>query len=710
MTGPSFSRHHREIGEVVAVTSVRVVIEIHEDLTSPVHSYPGGQAIIAHIGAYIVFPIGAGESVIGVIIAAYQNEGYEPDPHSGMTLQLSKPRRTVHANLLGTIGSGDRFRHGVAVFPTLGSPALVPSTKQLEAILDASRRAGIEPCVKLELGASPIYQTIGVSVSLDDLFSRPLALVGNTGSGKSWTVASAVQRCLDALQPREHYQPKFIILDINGEYGQAFEREHPTREPNHVYANDAPFTLPVWAFDLNEMAHYFGASVATQMPVLERIVTFAREDSYDTALETTDAGHPRLIRRHLRDLQKAREFLRSLTTCARTTEGPYVGTKARTMYEYLSTLIPQDGELADIWTTLPEYARNSVQELQTDLEQTELLQYVDVKDRSSLRPNEVKAPYDALPHDIAQLIERLREVLDPLLEQLHETLLLRAGLPTITADSPHPFEPARLDHSDLFDLALAGMRGEQRIHEYVATLRLRIRRMLQDRRWSVFRQHWDQQFHDLLAQLTRADEPGDPIVILDCSMLAHDVLPFFCAVVGRLLLDVREHADPQQRIARPWVLVLEEAHNYLRPRREGEDPGLTLSRQAFERIAKEGRKFGMSLIIASQRPSDVSDTVLSQCANFIVHRIQNPDDIDYFKRILPVGSRDMLDQVSILSPGEALLLGSAVNVPCRVRVWKPNPTPHSDTPTPSQHWKTEAVFDLQKAIANRLGQQDIGHD
>jgi DNA helicase HerA-like ATPase len=92
----------------------------------------------------------------------------------------------------------------------------------------------------------------------------------------------------------------------------------------------------------------------------------------------------------------------------------------------------------------------------------------------------------------------------------------------------------------------------------------------------------------------------------------------------------------------PWVLVLEEAHNYARPARSDEDRGHRLARLTYERIAKEGRKFGLSLIIASQRPSEISQTIISQCANFISHRLQNPDDIDHFRRIIPMQARRLL--------------------------------------------------------------------
>jgi hypothetical protein len=276
--------------------------------------------------------------------------------------------------------------------------------------------------------------------------------------------------------------------------------------------------------------------------------------------------------------------------------------------------------------------------------------------------------------------------------------MTKGGLVAITADSPVAFGATALLQDSLFYTVTHRFRGQERIQEYIATMRLRIHRQLADKRWEVFTRASGSTLESIVAELVGDEDCR--IVVIDCSMLAHDVLPFFCAVIGRLILDLRAHGAPDERTAQPYVLVLEEAHNYLRPRREDESHGLKLAREAFERIAKEGRKFGLSLIVASQRPSDVSATVLSQCANFLVHRIQNPEDIDYFKKILPTGSRDMLDQLPVLAPGDGILVGSAVNVPARVKVRRPSPQPSSDTPAPWKAWrKGEKKFGIAKSLS-----------
>ena len=116
-------------------------------------------------------------------------------------------------------------------------------------------------------------------------------------------------------------------------------------------------------------------------------------------------------------------------------------------------------------------------------------------------------------------------------------------------------------------------------------------------------------------------------------------------------------------------------------------------------LRKRAEKFGLSLIIASQRPSEVSQTIVSQCANFVSHRLQNPDDIEHFRRIIPIQARRLLDQVTILSSGEAIVFGSAFHVPTRVEFDRPVPGPYSQTAAPFHEWTKETEpFPLDEVI------------
>ena len=301
--------------------------------------------------------------------------------------------------------------------------------------------------------------------------------------------------------------------------------------------------------------------------------------------------------------------------------------------------------------------------------------------------------------DIANATEALREAI--------KSKIVASGAPdeqsVRTADSPLSIPRQTLTDPSLINRAVS-KEDTFRIEAHLTTLKLRLKTRLDDRRWRAFLNYEDAEIdiRELTCWFARfglGSETGPKVSILDLSMLSNEVLPYACSVVGRILLEARERLPAARRNKHPWVLVLEEAHNYARPARTDEDRGHKLARLAYERIAKEGRKFGMSLIIASQRPSEISPTIISQCANFISHRLQNPDDIDHFRRIIPIQARRLLDQVTILASGEAIVFGSAFHVPTRVQFDWPNPGPYSQTAAPFLEWsKEKKPFPLAEII------------
>ncbi|MES1945478.1 hypothetical protein PC39_15222 [Salinisphaera sp. PC39] len=141
------------------------------------------------------------------------------------------------------------------------------------------------------------------------------------------------------------------------------------------------------------------------------------------------------------------------------------------------------------------------------------------------------------------------------------------------------------------------------------------------------------------------------------------------------------------------MLVLEEAQNYIQQPRFGEEE--SIAREVFERIAREGRKYGLSLVVASQRPSELSKTVLSQCSSFIVHRLQNPEDLRYFKEIVPGIYGPMLEQIPALAPQTALVLGECVSAPALVRIRDAKPAPRSKDPQFYRYWVAEAPPEIE---------------
>jgi DNA helicase HerA-like ATPase len=174
--------------------------------------------------------------------------------------------------------------------------------------------------------------------------------------------------------------------------------------------------------------------------------------------------------------------------------------------------------------------------------------------------------------------------------------------------------------------------------------------------------------------------------------LAAEVLENVTALIGRLILEFLQRlgdaGGEQARGSLPVVLILEEAQNYIGQAKQNSEE--SISRVVFERIAREGRKYGLGLVVASQRPSELSKTVLSQCSSFIVHRLQNPEDLRYFKEIVPSTYGPLLDQLPALAPRTALVLGECVRAPALVRVREAAPLPRSRDPRFYEYWIHES--------------------
>jgi DNA helicase HerA-like ATPase len=242
--------------------------------------------------------------------------------------------------------------------------------------------------------------------------------------------------------------------------------------------------------------------------------------------------------------------------------------------------------------------------------------------------------------------------------------------PQVTADSPLFFSKESFRRDYIERAMRRDEAGGARTREYCATMLMRIYRLLEDKRFEFLfgpvGGEWKEPLHSLSSfirdilglgsvegkKLSKDDfglgilpfydrqrfgSVGHNIVVLDLSLLAAEVLENVTALIGRLILEflqrLGEYGGEAARGSLPVVMVLEEAQNYIREPRFAEDE--SISRIVFERIAREGRKYGLGLVVASQRPSELSKTVLSQCSSFIVHRLQNPEDLRYFKEIVP---------------------------------------------------------------------------
>lgn len=214
-------------------------------------------------------------------------------------------------------------------------------------------------------------------------------------------------------------------------------------------------------------------------------------------------------------------------------------------------------------------------------------------------------------------------------------------------------------------------------------------------------------FEETLKQFIGYGESKSNITIIDLSGVPFEVLSITVSLISRLLFEfgyyykrLRYNNKPDETLNNdtPFLLVYEEAHKYVP---NSDLAKYRASRKSIERIAKEGRKYGITLMLASQRPSEISETIFSQCNNFITMRLTNPNDQNYVKRLLPDTMGQLIDKMPTLKSGECLLIGDAVVLPSIVKIGECNPKPSSNDIPYLELWKKEWNYlDIREIIDN----------
>jgi hypothetical protein len=205
--------------------------------------------------------------------------------------------------------------------------------------------------------------------------------------------------------------------------------------------------------------------------------------------------------------------------------------------------------------------------------------------------------------------------------------------------------------------------------------------------------------NDLLSKILGADGSAQ-VTILDLSGVPFDIVNTIVSLLARIIFDFN-FWNPSRRDF-PILLVFEEAHNYL----PSSISTTAAARKTVERIAKEGRKYGVSCMVVSQRPSEVSETILSQCNNYVVFRLTNPLDQNYIRRLVPDTFASFTDVLPSLRQGEALIVGEAISMPLRVQIDFPEPEPDSSDIKFYEKWKQSNVKTKIEEVVTRWWKQE----
>ena len=573
-------------------------------------------------------------------------------------VDLPYPRRRLRLNPLGTLRVREtsrpfEFQRGADALPTTGSMVMLPTTRQLRSIIEKDDEQGY-----VTIGSSPLAGNAKVAVDPNRLFGRHLAVLGNTGSGKSCSVAGLIRWSVEQAHEEccsSYPNARFIILDPNGEYSTAFDASDSLRARIFkVDQTDDETTLkvPLWFWNSAEWSSFTQASEKTQRPTLEHALRFVRDGHTEPLVE---ANHD------------IRSFLRTVVTIIRIEQN-----KGNPWAEF-----PKPKSFLEKIEKWKSGLEPELSKLEGN-EREKLQRFINSIDELSRSRREVSFPHwDFTRQEIQELLAAASTA---------HSAFGGTSFDVIPSDidAPIPFKGTSLLRSVE---ATAEMLN---VSEHVETLLVRIRSLLSDTRMKpIIDSETEISLEQWLNDYIGGDNAENGCVsVIDLSLVPSDVVHVITAVVARMIFEALQRYLKLNGATLPTVLVMEEAHTFIKRYREDAEyrDAATVCCQAFERISREGRKFGLGLILSSQRPNELSPTVLSQCNSFLLHRISNDRDQDIVHRLVPDNLRGLLRELPSLPSQTAILLGWATELPVLVRMNElpSEQQPRSDDP---EFWK-----------------------
>lgn len=595
------------------------------------------------INGYVLVPSDEGYLVAQVEWITIERSQYPK--RKGMQdfglVDLPYPLRKMSLNPLGGLsyeGQHDgkeryTFRRGVEAYPTVGDPVLLPTQGQLRAIVESGDNR------RVKIGISPLAANAEVKIDPDRLFGRHLAVLGNTGSGKSCSVAGLIRWSLEeARKARGGTDPnaRFIVLDPNGEYSKAFDGLGKVRvfavEPNHASGIEQ-LQVPLWFWNSAEWSAFTQASARAQRPTLIQALRAVRDGAVEAA---ATPSHD--MRRFLRTLV-------SVIQIERAAGRPWANfPHPKNFFEKIKKW--QEGLENDASFSADESAALTA-----------------VRDKISVFTNARTGQYPTY--------EFTRPEIDEFLGLAKAAHAAFGGSDTdimpIDADVPRAFTGDQLLRSVEANAELLN------VSEYVETMLMRIRTILSDSRMKTITGDTSDVTLDgwLTNYIGDNQASNGTVTVIDLSLVPAEVVHIVTAVIARMTLEaLQRYRKLNHGKTLPTVLVMEEAHTFIKRYKDDAENqnSAAICCQVFEKFAREGRKFGLGLVLSSQRPSELSPTVLSQCNSYLLHRISNDRDQELVHKLVPDNLRGLLRDLPSLPSRHAILLGWASELPVLVQM------------------------------------------
>ena len=530
----------------------------------------------------------------------------------------------INIHFLGEIVD-NHFVGGVTMKPSLDSKIRLITKEELNLIVGNSMSNSFY------LGKSPLYDNIDVHVDVNDLFSNHMAIFGNTGSGKSYGVARLLQNVFSnpELIP---YKSNFFIFDAYGEYHNAF-RDIKNINPNFHFKyyttniNDTEgeiLRIPLWLLNVDDYALLLGADSHVQLPIIERMLKLVNIFSESSAQAEKYKNH--II--------------------------------ARALMTILYTNQTSSAKRNDIFAILNSC---STKEFNTE------------------------APVQGLGY-----VRKFREcfIIDKDGE-FTESILVTQYISSFIDDSLDKYEAKEANFYTLEDLEKAleftliseGLLRNEKAYNEAITLKVRLHSLAISSNARYFAYPNYVTLENYIASLVACPNGKAQIVNFNLEDIDDGLAKNITKIYSKMLFDFTKKLRVRASI--PFHIFLEEAHRYV----QNDIDNYLIGYNIFERIAKEGRKYGLIFNLISQRPVEISETVISQCSNFIIFKMTHPRDLDYIKKMLPNISSEIVEMQKTLQPGTCVAFGKAFKIPLIVKMDLPNPEPSSSNCDVLNRWK-----------------------
>lgn len=632
------------IGTVDYVSPNEIKVLLETDAPQNTALNTGVPSLFPRINGFVLIPNEVGALVgiinwLGVEHSQYpKRKGFKDYD----LIDLPFPLRKMAINPIGTLKTEIkdketiyRLERGVYSFPSIGDTVILPKDEQLRSIVENDDEKAF-----VKIGRAPIAGNAIVKINPDKLFGRHVAVLGNTGSGKSCSVAGLIRWSLEEAEKHkiaelEKLNTRFIVLDPNGEYSNSFSdlnadvklfKVEITEEEAGAFKQ---LKVPAWFWNSYEWGSFLIASGKTQKPILRQALRdlknggASKADDELMVFKRQLSSSINLFESQLRNTNSFKAFPGTKNTYA------LINSFAQDFNSNLGKFGgTYDAEIQNIASIFIQIGASRYSVSNSGFENFAAFGVADIE----------------------RIILELK------------TLVALFGGP-VSYEGPNEDSPVFFDVEGLPDYIEILAKDGNAI-QHLEFFIMRLRSMLAEVRLKKIIGNDDE-----VTLIDWLEEYVSGVVVIDLSLIPSDIIHLAVAVISRMTFEAIQRYRRKTTKVLPTVITLEEAHNFIKKYNESDEVSATeICSQVFEKIAREGRKFGLSMMISSQRPSELSATILSQCNTFLLHRIVNDRDQDLIRRLVPDNIGGLLSELPILPTRKAILLGWASPIPILVEM------------------------------------------